>query len=167
MVRCATIGSQTEADRLELLSNLSWSLDRLVAFFGLLCIVTLAVALWPTLMGFWPIMAIAVLHLVGVGVALRLAWRGHWERQDITLDGDTLRIEHRTAGEQRVVRWPLARVRVEVVMRAGEPRAFVCLHDRRLELGRFLPATERVDAAQTLQRMLTPVALLPCRTNGP
>ncbi|MEM7053180.1 MAG: DUF2244 domain-containing protein, partial [Pseudomonadota bacterium] len=82
MVRHAAERPHDCAAHIELLSNLSLTLDRLAGFFLMLSTVTLLVALWPTVMGYWPIMLVAFIHLAIVGWCFRLAWRGHWARQD-------------------------------------------------------------------------------------
>lgn len=149
--------AQTGNDQLiEVLSNLSLSLDRLAGFFLMLSAVTLLVALWPTVMGYWPIMAIALIHLAIVGICFRMAWRGNWARQTVRIGGGSVRIEVRTACEQHEVDWPANWVRVEVVKDRREPRVNLCLHGERVEIGRFVPPDERLQAAELLRNALAP-----------
>lgn len=156
MIRERPEQSNRAETRIEILSNLSLSLDRLAGVFLLLSAVTLLVALLPTLMGYWPIMAIALIHLAAVGWCFRLAWRGHWARQDITVDADRVRVETRTARELRASEWPAGWVRVEQRSVRGEPRIWLGLHGERVEIGRFVPPQERIEAAMSITRALEP-----------
>ena len=156
MIRESVLDQHDSVIRIEILSNLSLSLDRLAGFFLLLSAVTLLVALLPTLMGYWPIMAIAIVHLAIVGWCFRLAWRGNWARQDITIDARRVRIESRTASGEQCHEWPTGWVRVVRDTHRREPRILVGLHGRRIEIGRFVPADERIDAANRIMRALQP-----------
>jgi uncharacterized membrane protein len=150
MVREIEDSARPEISRIEVLSNLSLTLDRLAGFFLLISGVTLGVALLPTVMGYWPIMAIAVVHLAIVGWCFRLAWRGHWARQDIEIDEEQVRIGTCTArGCQQQV-WPSGWVRIERVDLGSELRVFLALHQRQIEIGRFLPEFERQQAAELI-----------------
>lgn len=156
MVRVNRLAQTGNDHSIEVLSNLSLSLDRLAGFFLVLSAATLLVALWPTLMGYWPIMGIALIHLAIVGFCFRLAWRGNWARQTVRVDAESVRIEFRTAGEQQETDWPANWVRVEVVNDGREPRVNLCLHGERIEIGRFVPPDERLQAAELLRKALAP-----------
>lgn len=142
--------------RIEVLSNLSLTLDRLAGFFLVLSAVTLTVALLPTLLGYWPIMAIAIVHLGIVGWCFRLAWRGNWARQDITVDADRVRVDFRTASATQHHELPVGWVRVEQRTMRGEPRVYLVLHGKRIEIGSFVPPAERIEAAKSIIRALEP-----------
>jgi len=154
MVREHSKENAPDVHRIEILSNLSMTLDRLAGFFLLLSGVTLIVALLPTLLGYWPIMAIAVIHLLIVGWCFRLAWRGNWARQDIEVDPREIRVRLTTARERQTVRWPVDWVRVRQYRSGGEIKLYLGLHDRRLEIGRFVPEAERLEAARLIARAL-------------
>ena len=142
--------------RIEVLANLSLSLDRLAGFFLVLSGVTLTVALLPTLLGYWPIMAIAIVHLAIVGWCFRIAWRGHWARQDITVDSDRIRVDFRTSRGVERHELPTNWARVEQRSARGEPRVYLVLHGKRIEIGSFVPANERIEAANRIIRALAP-----------
>ncbi|MGB0514008.1 MAG: DUF2244 domain-containing protein [Wenzhouxiangellaceae bacterium] len=156
MVRQHSSERAPEVRRIEVLSNLSLTLDHLAAFFLVLSGVTLTVALLPTLLGYWPVMAIAVIHLLIVGWCFRLAWRGHWARQDIEVDAREVRITSTTARTQETVRWPVGWVRVHQRRLGGETKAYLAHHQQRLEIGRFVPEAERLEAARLIARALEP-----------
>gem|GEM_PF-842161 len=147
---------ERQVDRIELLANLSWSLDRLAGFFLVLSAVTLSVALLPTLLGYWPIMAVAIVHLAIVGWCFRLAWRGNWARQDVLIDRERIRVLTSTHKKQDRLEWPVQWVRVETECVRGEVRTFLALHGQRCEIGRFLSDAERSEAATLINRALAP-----------
>lgn len=156
MIHAIAEESENRATRIEVLANFSLTLDRLAAVFLALSAVTLLVALLPTLLGYWPIMVIAVVHLVIVGWCLRLAWRGNWARQDITVDRDRVVVEYRTAAKAQRHEFATGWVRVEQTILRGEPRVFLVLHEKRTEIGSFVPASERLEAARSIVRALEP-----------
>jgi len=157
MVRARAASSEEKAaTHIEVLANLSLTLDRLAAVFLALSTVTLLVASLPTLLGYWPIMAIAIGHLAIVGWCFRLAWRGNWARQDITVDSQRVVVEYRTARAHQSSELPIGWVRVEQRLVRGEPRVFLVLHDRRIEIGSFVPVNERLEAASSIAQALEP-----------
>ncbi|MDZ7789959.1 MAG: DUF2244 domain-containing protein [Xanthomonadales bacterium] len=142
---------------IEARSNLSMSLDRLAAVFLGLSAVTLLVALGPLLLGFWPIMAAAVLHLLMVGWCMRLAWRGNWVRERMRIDSDSLTIEHFDVRRRSRSQWPSAWVQVQVENRPmGDRRVVVACHGRRQVIGEFLPTGEKLALAGALKESLRP-----------
>ena len=156
MVHASTADCENRVIRIKVLSNLSLTLDKLAGVFLALSAVTLLVALLPTLLGYWPIMAIAIVHLAIVGWCLRLAWRGNWARQDITVDADRVIVEYRTARELQRHVLPVDWVRVAQQTVRGEPRIFLVLHEKRIEIGSFVPASERIEAARKIVKALEP-----------
>ncbi|MEN1729408.1 MAG: DUF2244 domain-containing protein [Pseudomonadota bacterium] len=142
----------------ELKSNLSISLDRLFAVFLGLSTVTLLVAIGPLIVGLWPVMAVALFHLLLVGLCLRLAWRGHWARESISIGPDVIRVERFVQGGSSLREWPLAWVRVRVENgKLGERRVFLTCQGKREEVGAFLPIDERLEVAQQLKTRIGPL----------
>jgi len=156
MVRASATNAENPVTHIAVLANLSLTLDRLAGIFLVLSAATLLVALLPTLLGYWPIMVIAFLHLAVVGWCFRAAWRGNWARQDITVDAERIMVEYRTARHSHRHELPTDWVRVEQSAMRGEPRVFLVLHDKRLEIGSFLPPGERIEAARSIARALEP-----------
>jgi uncharacterized membrane protein len=144
---------------IEARSNLSISLDRLAVIFLGLSAVTLLVALGPLIMGLWVIMAIAIVHLIIVGWCFRLAWRGHWAREDMAIGPEELTVERVTAKSRSLTHWPVAWVRVDIVPgRLGEKHVYLSCQGRRQQLGAFLPVPERLELAQLLSDRLRPLS---------
>ncbi|MEM1080771.1 MAG: DUF2244 domain-containing protein [Pseudomonadota bacterium] len=151
MVRLIRADAPGELDRIEVLANLSLSLDRLTGFFLLLSTVTLLVALWPTIMGFWPIMAVAVVHLAIVGWCFRLAWRAHWAKQEIRVGQGHTTVHCFSRRQNEQIELPTQWMRVVVEQESNGPRVYLAVHDRRHEIGAFIPAEERIEAASLLR----------------
>jgi uncharacterized membrane protein len=148
-----------EFEVVELKSNLSISLDRLVAVFLGLSTVTLLVAVGPLILGLWPVMIVALAHLIAVGICLRMAWRGHWARERIEIGPGALRVERFTTRGAASTDWPLAWVRVKVENRGlGEQRVYLACQGRRQELGAFLPIEERLKAAEEINHRIRPLS---------
>jgi uncharacterized membrane protein len=121
--------------------------------------VTLLVAIGPLIVGLWPVMVVAVLHLVAVGLCLRLAWRGHWAREQILIGPEKLEVNRFFKGGEERGQFPLAWVRVIVEPgRLGERRIFLACQGRRLEIGAFLPVDERLQAAAEMNERIRPLS---------
>ncbi|MCA1778473.1 MAG: DUF2244 domain-containing protein [Xanthomonadaceae bacterium] len=156
MVRNKTGTLPEPVARIEVLANLSLTLDRLAGFFLVLSAFTLTVALLPTLMGFWPILAIAIVHLAIVGWCFRLAWLGNWARQDIMIDRERVSVRYRTARAEQEVSWPSSWVRLRKRHQAGELHIYLAHHGKEIEIGGFVPASERQEAAKFITDALAP-----------
>ncbi|MEE4638879.1 MAG: DUF2244 domain-containing protein [Wenzhouxiangella sp.] len=140
---------------IEALSNVSMTLDRLMAVFAGLCLVTLLVVAWPVVLGLWPILVVALLHLVAVGWCFRSAWRRNWARERIWIEGDQLIVEHFRAGLITRNEWPAAWTRVKMQPgRFAELHVFVTNQGKSQEIGAFLPVKERAQLARMLGRAL-------------
>ncbi len=138
-------------------ANLSMSLDRLATVFLGLSAVTLLIALGPLILGLWPILLVAVVHLLIVGWCLRLAWRGNWARERLTVGSKDLSVEHYDLRNRSQTHWPVAWVRiVQKSGSMGDIRLFLQCQGDRQEIGAFLPVTERLELARILKQSLRP-----------
>ncbi|QOC24019.1 DUF2244 domain-containing protein [Wenzhouxiangella sp. AB-CW3] len=142
---------------IEARSNLSMTLDRLAAVFLGLSAVVLLLALATTIMGYWPIMLVAVAHLVLVGWCLRLAWRGNWARERFLVGRREVVVEHYDHRQQKRTVWPASWLRVKIKEGAlGERHVVLSCQGRRQVIGSFLPVPERLDLARALKECLRP-----------
>jgi len=143
-------------------ANLSISLERLALVFLGLSSVTLFIALLLTWQGYWPVLVIAAVHLAGVGIALRLAWRRNWTGEVIHIDNRCIRVRRNVSGEIREWRqdphW--VRVCLERDGRGREPRLLLRRGTDRIELGRFLNPKERREFAALIERGLKPYSIM-------
>jgi len=142
---------------IEARSNLSLTLDQLAAVFLGLSAFVLLVTLRPVLMGLWPIMVAAVLHLLVVGWCMRLAWRGNWARERFEINDRTLTIERYSARGQARSEWPTAWVRVQVRTRPMNERVIaVTWRGQQQVIGNFLPTDDKLLLANVLKEGLRP-----------
>lgn len=142
---------------------MSSSLPQLALAFGLISSVTLLIAVFLTVLGYWPVLAFAGLHLLIVGWALRLAWRNNWHVVRFVLDHHRLRLQGNHAGHDWQAELPSAWCRIRY--QAGSPpaaanRVWLICRDTRLELGRFLNDQERELLAQRMQQGLSGYSVL-------
>jgi len=159
MIDVASNPDHPDFEIIELKSNLSISLDRLFMVFLGLSTVTLLVAIGPLIVGLWPVMVVALLHLALVGICLRLAWRGHWIKERIAIGPDRLRIDRFHKGGTEHGEFPLAWVRVAVERGSlGDRRVVLTCQGKRQELGAFLPIEERLEAAQEMNQRIRPLS---------
>jgi uncharacterized membrane protein len=149
----------TDEAIIEIRSNLSMSLDRLATVFLGLSAVTLLVALGPLILGLWPILLVAVVHLIIVGWCLRLAWRGNWAREVLRIGSKTLTVEHCDLRKHFSSQWPVAWVKIRVEqVRFGEARVYLECKGQSQQLGAFLPVNERLELAEILRNCLRPLS---------
>lgn len=144
-------------------ANVSSSLPQLVQAFALISGLTLIIALVLTVMGFWPVLVFAALHLLIVGWALRVAWRNNWHVLQLVLDYEQLRLLANHAGYVSETSLPSAWCRVEYragATPAAEHRLWLVCRGNRIELGRFLNNQERKLLARRLQQGLSDYSLL-------
>ena len=152
MIKVETNQHAGQEFKVALFSNLSMSLDRFFAVFLVLSAVTLMVAMYPLMLGLWPVMAIALIHILCVGLCFRSAWRGNWARQTLHFGAETVTIEHLARDEQWSIEWPLPWLRlVEKQDPRGHHRLFLAMQGQTKEIGGFLPDQER----QALGELLT------------
>ena len=144
---------------IEARSNLSMTLDRLTVVFLGISAVTLVVAMGPVLVGLWPVLVVAVVHLVIVGVCFRSAWRGNWARELFSIGPEMVRLEHYESRRCESKEWPAAWVRVQTERRPlGDRRIYLSCQGERQQIGAFLPVSERVELAEILNQRLQPIS---------
>lgn len=117
----------------------------------LLACVTLTIALWLTFLGYWPIMVVAILHLLLAGFGLRKAIAENRCSETICIESNTISVRQRQNRCQH--HWQQALQWLRLEWRASRQRAdpTLILHadGRQLELGAFLSSHEK--AALLLQ----------------
>ena len=138
-------------------ANFSLQLDQLLKVILGLAALTLAIAAFLALKGFWPVLAIAVLQVVIVALTLFTAWRNSWQREIVEIGDEKLLVIRQQAGsEQRhELQTYWARVETEPGRRFRDPiRVFLKSREQRIELGRFLCGDEREALEHSLRRSL-------------
>ncbi|MEE4295450.1 MAG: DUF2244 domain-containing protein [Wenzhouxiangella sp.] len=133
------------------------TLDQMMAVFGALCLVTLLVVAWPVVMGLWPILVVALLHLLAVGWCFRRAWRSNWAREIYRLDEDAIVVEQLKVNQRLRTEWPVAWTWIRKERdRFGDLRCFLMSQGKQQEIGSFLPVSERERLAYMLDQRLRP-----------
>ncbi len=123
---------------------------------GALCALSFGGGLFFFLSGAWPVVGFMGLDVLLVWVAFRLNYRHARQYERLVLTRDALAVERVTHyGERRAWSFQPAWVRVEIEEPA-EPDTPLLLrsHGRRLSIGSFLSAEERLDLARALRAAL-------------
>ena len=124
-------------------------------FVWLTAIPMVAIALFFTLRGFWPVLPFAGIEIGLLIWALRESMRDSRQREVILVNSDTVRIER--AERAGVLRREFPRHWARVAIRKPSSprypsRLVIESQGRSCEIGRFLPEAERQAFAQQLRR---------------
>jgi uncharacterized membrane protein len=123
--------------------------------FGLLALVSLAVAASFAAAGAWPVLPYSALELALVAVAFAVVERRarDWER--LTVAGDRVVVERfrRGRSERREFNRLWLRVELESAGRAREPRLTLRFAGQAMDFGGALPPGQRAEVARTLRRL--------------
>ncbi|MGH8369877.1 MAG: DUF2244 domain-containing protein, partial [Gammaproteobacteria bacterium] len=140
--------------------NRSLSMTGLWLFYASISIVTLALATWFALHGFWPVLVYAVLELVWLGLCQYLCWLRAGHAEQITVTDDAVIVDkHRGRRREHV---EFKRYWAQVVMKVPaarlHPRSlFIRSHGRECEVGRCLTESERDRLEQRLASLIGPL----------
>lgn len=146
--------------RIVIVPNRSLSVAGLWFFYGSIVSVTLTLAMWFTLQGFWPVLGYAVVEMLLLGVCLYLCWRHGRYGEVIIVSGDRVvvekgddrHLEHREFScywAQVVVHEPDTRLHPQ--------RLYIRSHGSECEIGRCLTEAERKALEQQLAQLIGPV----------
>ena len=132
-------------------SNVSMSSQQWWLASMLLACVTLTIALWLTFLGYWPIMVVAILHLLLAGFGLRKAIAENRCSETICIETDIINVRQRQNRSQHHWQQALQWLRLEWGASRQRHNPALILHadGRQLELGAFLSSDEK--AALLLQ----------------
>jgi uncharacterized membrane protein len=123
---------------------------QLIAVYGSLCTVSLAIATVFWWHGAKVVLAFAGVELIALGLALLAFGRHAGDRETITLDGDRVRVEHRCGSRVEHQEFRSAWVRVDCagsLVRVSES-------GRQVTVGRYVRADQRQSFALDLRRAL-------------
>jgi len=140
--------------------NCSLSPRQALLVYGLLSGATLGIALVFTLQGAWMVLAFAVLEAAAVGAALLHYSRHALDHERIRLQDGWLLVEHADGGRRHVLRLDPAHARVSLP--DSRMRTLVEIEARgvRVEIGRYLTPSARLELVRTLRLALRGVSLL-------
>jgi uncharacterized membrane protein len=137
--------------------NCSLTLRSAAWFFAGIAFVTLAVAMFFTAQGFWPVLPFAGLELALLGWALWNSMQRRFRRQDICIAESEVAVEDFDRKFRSQLVFP--RHWAQVKMRAGfsplaASRLTIEAHGRSCEIGSFLNEQERRGLSQRLARLI-------------
>jgi uncharacterized membrane protein len=143
--------------RIDLRPNCSLTPESARWFVGSLAAITLGIAGFFTLRGFWPILPFAGLEVGLLVWAVRTSMRAGHEAQTITIGEDSVVVESRHNKRFSRLVFPRHWARVKLLApraRQHPSRLVIELHGRRCEVGRFLNEDERRALAARLGRLV-------------
>jgi uncharacterized membrane protein len=145
--------------------NCSMTPRQVARAYGVLCTLSLAVALAFFLHGVWIVLAFSLLELACVGLALVLYARHALDRERISLSSDCLLVECVQAEvHSQALLDPLwTRVLTGADAAPGTPRrSLITLESRgvRVEIGRFVNEAQRRQVARELRLALRQVSVM-------
>ena len=131
-----------------------------IAMPGSLAVLTLLLAAWFTLHGFWPVLAYAVLELVWLGSCQYLCWQRSKQSEQIVVTGDAVIVDIDHGRHHQHLEF--SRYWARVVVKVSDARlhsrsVFIRSHGRECEVGRCLTESERDRLAQRLASLIGPV----------
>jgi uncharacterized membrane protein len=139
--------------------NFSLGAEGLVLVVLALAVVTLSMAVLLTVLGYWPILLIAVLQLVLVSWILIRAWRQAWIVERVEVDCEHIRVVRKRF--RRTERYSFSTAWTAIALerprhRWHAPRLWLQSKGVRLELGAFLNQEERVQLYMQLRELVSP-----------
>lgn len=150
--------------------NCSMTPRQVARAYGVLCSISLTVALAFFLHGVWIVLAFSLLELACVGLALVLYARHALDRERISLSSNCLLIECMQANVRSQARldplWtrvlPPTELPAAELPPTGERRPLITLESRgvRVEVGRFVNDAKRRQVARELSQALRQVSAL-------
>ena len=147
----------SEMHVIEVRCNASLTRRQALAFFAGTIVASLAIALFWTFKGFWPVLPFAGLELFVLGFALGLSVRRGRYRELITISPEEALIERGTTHPQERERLPRPWIRVELVQsthRWYPSKLYLSSHGERHEIGAVLVESERRGLARRLRELL-------------
>jgi uncharacterized membrane protein len=126
-------------------------------FIASVAAATLAVAIFFTLQGFWPVLPFAGLELALLTWAVRASMRSGARRQTITITADSVTVERHDERGERLSVFPRhwVRVKLHAPLAALHPQRLVLeSQGRSCEVGEFLTEDERRGLAARLKQLV-------------
>jgi uncharacterized membrane protein len=136
--------------------SLSWR--SAVRVYAVIALCVLGVGVFSVLHGYWPVLPIAGLEVIVLGVAFYLCLYRSQVREVVTISADVVSVEKGRKLREQHWECPRAWVRINIVRApiAWYPSCLlVACHGERVEIGRFLNEKERQGLAKELQGMVS------------
>lgn len=137
--------------------TLSLSPREMLAFFILICMVTLVINIGFLMVGAWLVLPFAGLELLALGLALWFVYRAGERVEIVTIKGDDVRVlkQDRNISEE----WHYQRYWAQAVLREDKNswhpnKLYIRSHGRALEIGKCLTDHERERLAADIKEIL-------------
>lgn len=139
--------------------NASLTKKQAIWFMVSISAVSLGIAIYLALRGFWPVLPFAGIELTALAVAIWVSMRDNNYREVIRVQGDDVTLEFGMLGDgaRSRVTLPRAMVRVWSERRfAGEEHLILSCGEQRFELGRCLGPQDRRSLVRRLREVFRP-----------
>lgn len=139
--------------------NASLSVRQALWFMASISTVSLGLAGYLTLLGYWPVLPFAGIELAALALALWVSMRDNAYREVIRVEGDRVHLEFGMVGEGARSRVDLPRAMVRVRAErglAGDIRLLMLCGEQRFELGRCLGPQDRASLVERLREVFRP-----------
>jgi len=154
------ISPDAATHRIVIVPNCSISVTGLWLFYASIVVVTLALASWYALHGFWPVLAWALAEMLALGLCLWLCWRHGRYGEVITVSGGQVTVDKgdgRHREHREFSRYWAHLVVHEPGTRLHAARLYIRSHGQECEIGRCLTEAERTSLERRLAKLIGPV----------
>ena len=138
--------------------NFSLNANGLLTLLVSLGTVTLGLAAYLALIGYWPVLVIAAIQLLLVVWILLRAWKNAWVFEEIRFDENQVHVIHQQYREQRhyclEAAWATTRI-IKTGRLWHSPKLVLRSGKQVVELGTFLAHEEKLKLAKHLSNALT------------
>lgn len=143
--------------RVEARSHFSLGIKGLLTLIGTLSTLTLVLASVAAWFGYWPVLAIAVLQVILLGMIFIRTWKSAWTVETISIDSKCITVLRNRFADQEKIELDAAWARVilqqpqykwyppELVIRSGKTT---------VRLGQYLNTAEKHELAETLSKAI-------------
>lgn len=140
--------------------NCSMTPRQALLVYALLCAATLGIAVVFTLRGAWMVLAFALLETAAVGAALLHYCRHALDHERVLLDGGGLLVETADGARRSRVRLDPGHARVDLPDAGMRTLVVIEARGVRVEIGRFLTPSGRLELVRALRSALRGASLL-------
>lgn len=140
--------------------NCSMTPRQALLVYALLCAATLGIALAFTWRGAWMVLAFALLETAAVGAALLHYCRHALDHERIRLGEGCLLVEHADGTRRSAVRLDPSHARVSLPDAGMRTLVLIEARGVRVEIGRFLTPSARIELVRSLRTALRGASLL-------
>jgi len=149
--------------RIVIVPNCSISVTGLWLFYISIAAVTLALAAWYTLHGFWPVLGFAILEMLALGLCLWTCRRHGRYSEVITVSGEQVTVDKgdgRHLQHREFRRYWAHLVVHDPSLRLHPARLFIRSHGEECEIGSCLTEAERESLMHRLVQLIGPVGTI-------